>query len=316
MTRSRQLADFGSALDTGPLGMRNYIINGGCRVAQRGNVNALVNTRQFGGCDRIYAYIGGSTVTAGVLQQAALTGASNGLGQWLAGVSGTGITAVQFGQRIEQSNARRLAGKTITASVLVYHDMGSAINANLTIRKPNAADDYTGMTTVATQASVSIPSGVLTQLRYTVQLGATDGINGLEVLPTFTFGSTTLSGRSFAISDFSVEEGLIALPFERRDIALEVPMCRRYWRYADVLIQRHSSNASYGGVQVNIVHHDMRVTPIVTWLAGSTSGYAATAASNVQSQSFGDSVRFWSGATGPSAVGDWASARFSLDAEI
>ena len=224
------LDDFGADTSGQPFSFRNKIINGDCRVTQRGSVSILNSTSQYGAVDRHFANLSATTVTAGTFGSTGMTSSSN-LGCAILGASATGVTSGGIGQRIESLNSTCLNGKTVTFSCLVWHDFGSATNISLRLFRANTKDtfpaDFTGITQIGSSATSSVAHSTLTKLTATWTLGQTDASNGLCVFIAFNTGA--LTNKNFVVGDLQLEEGSIATPFEHRPYGTELALCQRYY---------------------------------------------------------------------------------------
>jgi hypothetical protein len=182
----------------------------------------------YGGCDRFVSRIGNWTTGTGTALQAVNFGGAGKYAQMvLATTTGTGGD-IFIGQRIESFNVSDLNGKTITISANVYHDVGSPVNVQMFMFKPDALDTYTTTTLVSAGAITSVQSGPITRMTHTFTLGAGDATNGLYPIVYFTPG-VALTGKYFGVGEFQLEEGSIATPFEVRPVGLELALCQRYY---------------------------------------------------------------------------------------
>lgn len=206
--------------------LKNLIINGGCSIAQRAAAS-LSTTPTYGGVDRFAAWATGTAVSAGTISQdTASPIGRTGYALKLAGVTVTGSGIVFARQRIESANARRLKNQIASFSALVYHDVGSAINYTITVRKPNAADNYTGTTVIATGSATSVPNTTATQISLpNITMG--DCSNGIEVEIRAACGAVTT--KNFSFTELQLEEGTTFSTFERRDNGIERQLCQRYY---------------------------------------------------------------------------------------
>jgi microcystin-dependent protein len=227
-------------------GLKNRIINGDCRIAQRGNIAAALGTWNYGGADRIRAALFGYGSASGTIARAIGVGSPTGYGQSISGVTATGTGQVYFSTLIESLNTYDLSGKTITVSVNAYQDSGSSINAVIQLFKPPTADNFVSGNTLLASETVSVPSGGGgAQLALTTTLGATDAANGLGVYVYFPTGAIT--SKIFTTWDWQLEEGTTVTSLDRRPIALELAMCQRYFQKltSGVLVQSLTTEA-YG----------------------------------------------------------------------
>lgn len=208
-------------------GLRNKIINGACEVTQRGAAPAVLGAWTYGGADRIAVLPVGFSTASGTIFQT-LGYVSYYLGQGVA-LTTTGSGSVNFETRLESRDVIDLNSKTVTFSVRVWHDTGSAVNVTLTLTKANAEDNFTSKTTIASLAPVSVATSTATYLTLTVPLGSTDASNGLSCQVNFT-GVGAVTNKVFMTSEWQLEVGSVATPFEHRPYGLELALCQRYYQ--------------------------------------------------------------------------------------
>ena len=209
---------------------RNYIINGGCRVAQRGTYSSplpVAGVPTYGGCDRIAGIHTNASVFA--LQQ--FVGNPNSVSRF--GQS-MGLTTPASGNayllsRIEAKDTKPLNGKTITLTALVTTNGAGAWTCIPGIYKANAEDNFGTMTLIGLGAAVPIPaSATPTRVSMTIALGTADASNGLQVQFDAAFTGAQ-AGVFWSVSDFQLTESPAAVPFQDRPIAEELALCQRYY---------------------------------------------------------------------------------------
>lgn len=212
-----------SALNGGPLaGTRNRIINGGHAIDQR-NAGA---TQTFTAAaalaysvDRWYGYCTGANVTGARVQGATA-------GQFYYRFTGAAsVTAIGFGQRIEQLNSADLAGTTATLSVDLANSLLTTVT--WTAFYANTADTFG---TLASPTRTQIATGTFTVTstvtRYNTNISVpAAATTGIEIV--FTVGAQT-SG-TWTIGNVQLEPGSTATPFERRSYGQELALCQRYF---------------------------------------------------------------------------------------
>lgn len=225
---------------------RNFLINGDCRIAQRGSVAAVNATATYGGCDRIYCLPSGFTTFSGSIAQASNSGTTTGFGQSV-GATTTGNGTIVFGQRIESLNSRVLNGKTITVSCKVYHTASSPVTMQAQLYKANSADSFSTVTQVDTTKSAgSVPGSTWTAISATFLVVSGDASNGLDVRIVFS-GLGALTSRTFAIGDFQLEVGIVATTFETKSVAIEQSQCLRYFQPIGELAGNFTSTTAVRG---------------------------------------------------------------------
>jgi hypothetical protein len=208
-------------------GFRNRVINGDCRVAQRGNVAAALGSWKYGGADRIRAGLFSYSSGSGTIARATGIGSPPGNAQGLVGVTTTGAGQVYFSTLLEQANVFDLSGKTVTFSVNLYQNTGAPVNAPISLYKANSPDVFSTLTLLGSN-TVSVPNGGNgAKGTLTVTLGATDAANGLALYVYFPTGAIT--SKNFYTWDWQFEEGSIVTPFEWLPLGLELALCQRYY---------------------------------------------------------------------------------------
>jgi len=207
-------------------GFKNRILNGAMMVDQR-NAAASQTFTAAGALaysvDRWYAYCTGANVTG---QQVAGSGAVQNRYRFTGAAS---VTAVGFGQRIEQKNSYDLAGSTCTLSA----DL--AISATLTTVTWTA---YYATTTADTFGSLASPtvtsiatgtftvSATVTNFTTNISIPAA-ATTGIQIL--FTVGALT-AGLTWTIGNVQLEKGSTATSFDYRPYGTELALCQRYYQ--------------------------------------------------------------------------------------
>lgn len=277
---------FGSSTDGQSIGLKNYIINGGCQVAQRGNIAAVKDVWTYGGCDRTPVIVGGTTASGTIQQYSGVTTATGYAQGVQATTTGTGSVYIQ--QRIEAINTKGLNGKTITVCCLVYQNTGSDQNCYLRIGKPTTtADTFSAQTSLSVSGALSIPSSTPTAIIWTYTLGAAEASLGLFASVEF-WNVGDVTAKDFWISDFQLEKGSIATPFEVRPYGLELALCQRYYEkstsgFYATFFNSNVTNATtyYSG----IAHYKVtkRAVPTVTFTNVGASSFPASVGSTFNS---------------------------------
>ena len=217
--------------------IRNRLINGAMQVDQR-NAGASQTITAAAALaytvDRWYAYCTGANVTG---QRVSGTAPSQYNYRFTGAAS---VTAVGFGQRIEQSNSFDLAGTTATLSV----NLASSSITTVTWTAYYATTTADTFGSLASPTVTSIATGTFTitstltnySANITIPAAAT---TGLQIL--FTTGALTASN-TLTIGAAQLEPGSVATPFERRPINEVLAQCQRYF---------YSATNGYGGAYAN-----------------------------------------------------------------
>jgi hypothetical protein len=217
-------ANGGTGTTVGYYGMKNRIINGGMVIDQR---NAAASQTFTAGAalayatDRWYGYCTGANATG---QQIAGTYASSKSRYQFTGAAS--VTAIGFGQRIEQANCYDLANTNATLSCYIANSLLTTVTwtasyATTTadtfgsLASPTVTQIATGTFTVTSSraqytASIAIPSAATT---------------GIQIV--FTVGAQT-SG-TWIIDSVQLEKGSTATSFDYRPYGTELALCQRYY---------------------------------------------------------------------------------------
>jgi hypothetical protein len=204
-------------------GLRNRAINGNFYNDQR---NAGASQTITAGAalaytvDRFYAYCTGANVTG---QRVAGTAPNAYLYRFTGAAS---VTKIGFAQRFEDLNCQDMAGKTATLSVDLANSLLTTVtwtawyantaNTFGTLASPTRTLISTGTFTVTStltryNTNISIPAAATTGIEIELSVGA------------------QISG-TWNISNFQLEPGSVATPFEQRPIGMELALCQRYFQ--------------------------------------------------------------------------------------
>ena len=206
---------------------KNGFINGNLQVWQRGTTaKSCTAATKTWRADRWFArpvgaaitYAQSATVPSGAIAtySALLTGAAS-------------VTTVDFGQRIESSDAITNWQRERTFSAYIYNDTGSSFTPTLRLNTPSAADDYATNTNRLAATLQACPSGAWTQVSTTFTGSSyTNSTNGIELVLRIPDGSLTSTGKSVKITQLQCEPGSVITAQEPRLITFEVILCQRY----------------------------------------------------------------------------------------
>lgn len=224
MTQASLLADLSQAYTAGALGMRNRIINGACRVQQRGNVVLNAGVTGYGAVDRFYAFSNGAQINVrGDFQ------APSGDLAAAASVMAAGNTGLAIGQKIESLNTADLNNQPFTVTAWIYSDV--AFNAGTfgcnvfvwtTKDDPTKGGTWVGPTTYERLTT----AGNWSFVRAKFNALPNNASNGFAI--EFGFPAHA-NNQNCAVGTLQAEIGLINTPFERRPVGLEIALCQRYF---------------------------------------------------------------------------------------
>jgi hypothetical protein len=220
-------ANGGTGTTVGYNGFKNRIINGAMVIDQRNAGASQTFTAAAAlayAVDRWYGYCTGANVTGQQIAGGTTPTVTQNRYRFTGAAS---VTAVGFGQRIEQKNSYDLAGSTCTLSA----DL--AISATLTTVTWTA---YYATTTADTFGSLASPT--VTQIAtgtFTVSATVTNfstnisvpaaATTGIQIV--FTVGALT-AGLTWTIGNVQLEKGSTATSFDYRSYGTELALCQRY----------------------------------------------------------------------------------------
>ncbi len=255
----------GSFDSASTFGFKNRIINGAMVIDQRNAGAAQTITAAAAlayTVDRWYAYSTGANVTGQQVAGATTPSVTQNRYRFTGAAS---VTAVGFGQRIEQKNCYDMAGSTCTLSA----DL--AISATLTTVTWTA---YYATTTADTFGSLAAPT--VTQIAtgtFTVTSTVTNfttnisvpaaATTGIQIL--FTVGALT-AGLTWTIGNVQFEKSATATSFDYRPYGTEFALCQRYYYVmAGFSIEGYANAASIRAVTIPVNFPvTMRATPTRT----------------------------------------------------
>ena len=208
-------------------GYRNRIINGLMATDQRNAAASQTFTAAAAlaySVDRWYGYCTGANVTG--QQVAGSTTPTNTQFRYRF-TGAASVTAVGFGQRIEQKNCYDMAGSTCTLSA----DL--AISATLTTVTWTASYATTTADTFGSLASPTVTqiatgtftvSATVTNFTTNISVPAA-ATTGIQIV--FTVGALT-AGLTWTIGNVQFEKGSTATSFDYRPYGTELALCQRY----------------------------------------------------------------------------------------
>ena len=214
---------------TNTFGFKNRIINGGMVIDQRNAAASQTFTAAAAlaySVDRWYGYCTGANVTGQQISGGTTPTVTQNRYRFTGAAS---VTAVGFGQRIEQKNCYDLAGSTCTLSA----DL--AISATLTTVTWTASYATTTADTFGTLASPTVTqiatgtftvSATVTNFTTNISIPAA-ATTGIQIV--FTVGALT-AGLTWTIGNVQFEKGSTATSFDYRPYGTELALCQRYFQ--------------------------------------------------------------------------------------
>lgn len=212
-------------------GTRNRIINGAMQIDLRNNgaSQTILNGTAAYTVDRMFAFSTGANCSGQRNSYATgkamyrLTGAAS-------------VTAINFGQKIESISIADLAGQTVTLSVKLANSV--LTNVSWAAYYANTQDNFVATTSITSGAFTVNNTLTKYSAQITLPAGAANG-----VVITLSVGAQT-SG-TWDITEFQLESGSVATPFEQRLISLEQALCYRYCAPIGIMYgQQYSTTSS------------------------------------------------------------------------
>lgn len=206
---------------------KNGFINGNFQVWQRGtSAKSCTAATKTWRADRWFARPAGAAITY-AQSTSVPTGAISAYSALLTGAAS--VTTVDFGQRIESSDAFTSWRRERTFSAWIYNDTGSSCTPKIQIYTPSAADNYATNTARLDQALQACASGAWTQVSYTFDGSTLTNLsNGAEIVIQFPSGTLDGAGKSVKITQVQCEPGSVVTAQEPRAITHELQLCQRY----------------------------------------------------------------------------------------
>lgn len=251
-------------------GYKNLVINGSCRIAQRGNVT-LSNggSATYGGADRIWGTYSATAGTATLHQSTQITNAKSLKSQLidLSGMNTSSVSnhAVAVETYLEAKSVEHLNGKTVSYAFRLGSSLpaGSTVNIALCVPTGGVADVWGGaygtVLTGSDTSFVAVTDGML--VSNSITLGATDASKGLAIRCYVKFPTNASWSGWAGVSDLYLGEGSAVPAFEMPPVELERTQCQRYYRASSAT---QYIPLSYGTVYRLSVPLGMRAAPTIT----------------------------------------------------
>lgn len=246
---------------------KNFMVDPCCRVAQIGTSSppSLTTSYKYGVVDLIQAKGAGSAVSAGTITQDSSTTVSSGATPYsckLAGVTITGTGKVYLRRFIESRDSQAFNGKTVLFSVKCRHDVGSNINAFLTVNKFASVDSSGSNTLLATGSTVSVASATDTVVNVAYTFGSSDGANGIEIILEMDCGAVTT--KNFYATDWQVAITTLAQTCVVPEFARDLYDAMRYYEQTYDYGTSPGTATTQGQVALAVIFG--------TWNTGTTNG--------------------------------------------
>lgn len=293
---------------------KNYIINGGCKVAQRALGGIPATALQFGAVDR-FLYFTTSAASAGSGTQAGiLSGAVSKSSVQVSGYThGSAGAQLVVGTVLESKDVSELGSSVGSLQVRVFHDCPGSINYSLELYRLVTADTLAGGITLIATGSTSVSTITSTLLKLeNISLGAT--ATGLYARIVITTNAQTT--RNFTATDWQLERGAKGTEPVTPLFATELAQCKRYYESSgsgDSTLRSVSTVSAAAAYFSDTFNVEKRVSPTMTYTSGSVSGFPATVATTnaINAKAVG-----FSRVSNATVVNGFQATQWIADAEI
>jgi hypothetical protein len=285
--------------DTGSAMFRNRIINGEMRIDQHNSGNVVGVTAAVFGVDRWRV---GAAVTGklNAQQGQSITSSEfycNSLVIWNPGTAYNPVASDYFymDQLLEAGSVADLVGKPVTVSFTVKAPVAGEYGVALSLGNRSCLQTYTvNAANVAERKTITFPAdaapnpaspitGASMGGRLVFDLGSgssTEGAAGawgaITYFRTAACKRLVSSAGNYVISGVQLEAGSAASPFERRQHALELALCHRYYKRYKGSIFMGSGVAVSSTLAYMVLNHTVPMRgPISIAIEGTVDIYAA-----------------------------------------
>lgn len=265
-------------------GFKNYIINGGFDIWQRGTSFNILAGQFAYVADRFFVVNSTNqtvTIEYGTVNNGGIDGKTlNRLRLFFSVAPTSGV--VQIAQKIEMVS--RLVGK-FTSSVYTATNESMYVSQDITQNF-----GIGGSASVITTGTGFTTTTSITRNKCTYNLPPTDsktiGTNNYTQL-TYSFPVRTTNEMTFTLCQ--LEEGSIATPFESRPQGLELSLCQRYYQIIRQRIVQSQAAGGYTSISTTLPV-PMRTAPIATGQVINSINVAANAIAVADSYNFSRQV--------------------------
>jgi hypothetical protein len=253
--------DFAGDITAPNLFKQNFLDNGGMQIYQRASAYTLAKDVYGFSVDRWAGMATGTLVSAGTLtQETASTLNNSGFSVKFSGATLTGTGILYLRQRIASQDAKKLKNQSVSIQFKVKHDVGSAINYTIFVRKADADNNFTTATNISNSGAISVATATDTIIKYeNVALG--DCSNGLEIEVKIECGAITT--KNFEVSNAKLEIGTICTDFIDNSFADEFEKCKFYFFKITGATGNISNNTLYGSLFYNFGINMIKI-PVIT----------------------------------------------------
>ena len=215
---------------------KNWLLNGGPQVAQRGVDSAAAGAARYSSCDRWLVYPGGGTGAARTVGQVGSTPTEQELTRWRGAMFwqqtiAASTTAPYLAQRIEGTAG--LSATKVTASF--FAKLTALSSGTTVVLTPSMIQNFgsggsAAVTVLASNITLTM-GGALARFSATFDLASIIGKTVSQETDYTEFRLTGPTGVTFTVSftGLQVELGAVPTEFEVRSVAQELVLCRRYY---------------------------------------------------------------------------------------
>jgi hypothetical protein len=317
---------------------RNRIINGDCRVAQRGSLTITTSGSGYGGPDRMFCAINGG---GGTFTQSQGTLSYNGITlstvTQTVGTVPTSLTGSNcwngFDHRIEGYNSYDLVGLPVMLSFIFASNVSGSYSVSLqdytathsyvtTFSYTAGSAAYVTVPIPTLPTSLSVPNssagglilriGALNQATLqcpTGSLGAWQASNYISAQGATNWATT--ASNYISVTNLQLEVGNVATPFEREAYGVTLQKCQRY--YQTVAFSVYGYQLAGGTAMWPIpLPMPMRSVPTLTLTTTPTTSNVSTYTIAADGQQL---INFWFNVTA-SGTGYCSGTVYSAAAEL
>ena len=210
---------------------KNAIINGIGEINQRVTAYTLAkdvyswDVNDLTGPDRHEGMATGTAVTAGTFGVVTNSAVGvTGKAFKFAGVTLTGTGVLFQRYRMEAADAVKFKNQTASFSSRVLHDVGSAKDFTVFIRKADVADNFSAVTAIANSGAQSIETATNSDLNF-LNISMGDCSNGIEIEIQMEVGAITT--KNVELTELQFEHGVINSDFEYSEQGDQLAKCQR-----------------------------------------------------------------------------------------
>lgn len=171
----------------------------------------------------------------GTVSAGEFTASSQGFGSCrkqakMSGVTGDSTSVMEFAVRINSVDAAQFVSGTASASAVVYHDTGAAVNWTVQVYKANAVDDFSGVTSIGSNYTSVANASATTISVEGISMG--DCSNGIEIRIK-SAPATTFSTKNFYATDVQIARSSVIAGFSSKPVYHEMSIMDDYGFYTE-----------------------------------------------------------------------------------